>query len=125
MSPAKAADSPALWKSAPLFAALGDERRLRLLVRLRVDGPASIARLSSDYDVTRQAIRKHLHVLNVAGLVRGERRGREHVWRLEPKPLQQAAAQLDAISAQWGDALGRLKRHVEDNQVTGSPSRRR
>jgi DNA-binding transcriptional ArsR family regulator len=65
--------------AAPLFAALGDATRLRLLHRLSVSGPESIARLSEKSEVTRQAITKHLEVLAEAGLVRGTRRGRERI----------------------------------------------
>jgi DNA-binding transcriptional ArsR family regulator len=99
--------------AAPLFAALGDETRLKLLVRLATGGPESIAALSARATVSRQAIKKHLDVLARAGLVRGDRRGREHVWRLEPKRLGAAMVYLDKISRQWDDALERLKRFVE------------
>src|SRR5919108_405938 len=63
--------------------------------------------------VTRQAITKHLPVLARAGLVRGTRRGREHVWELDPTQLAEARRYLDSISAQWDDALSRLKAFVE------------
>ena len=99
--------------AAPLFAALGDETRLRLLVRLSSSGPESIARLSAKSPVSRQAIKKHLDVLSRAGLVRGNRRGREHIWQLEPKRLADAHLYLDGISRQWDDALNRLRRFVE------------
>ncbi len=99
--------------AAPLFAALGDETRLRLLVRLSSSGPESIARLSAKSPVSRQAVKKHLDVLLRAGLVRGNRRGREHIWQLEPKRLADAHLYLDRISRQWDDALNRLKRFVE------------
>lgn len=113
MSPASAISLAQVRDAAPLFAALGDETRLRLLVRLCASGPGSIARLSAEAAVSRQAIRKHLEVLSGAGLVRGSRRGREHVWRLEPNRVAEARAHLDRISQQWDDALGRLKSFVE------------
>ena len=99
--------------AAPLFAALGDRTRLRLLLRLSAGGPDSIAGLSAKAEVSRQAIRKHLEVLAQAGLVRGQRRGREHVWELDPARLEDAHEHLVRISRQWDDALGRLKRFVE------------
>ncbi|HEU4539024.1 MAG TPA: metalloregulator ArsR/SmtB family transcription factor [Polyangiaceae bacterium] len=99
--------------SAPVFAALGDATRLGLVARLCAGGPASIVRLSEGAGVTRQAVAKHLRVLEGAGLVRGERRGRENVWRLEPRRLEEARRSLDRISAQWDDALDRLKALVE------------
>jgi DNA-binding transcriptional ArsR family regulator len=99
--------------AAPLFAALGDATRLSLLDRLAASGPRSIARLTEDSDVSRQAITKHLEILSDAGLVRGLRRGRERVWRLEAKRLAEAHAHLDRISALWDAALSRLKAFVE------------
>jgi DNA-binding transcriptional ArsR family regulator len=76
-------------------------------------GPASIARLTSGTELTRQAITKHLRTLEGAGLVRASRHGRESVWELEPKRLDDAKGYLDAISSQWDEALGRLKKLVE------------
>jgi DNA-binding transcriptional ArsR family regulator len=102
-----------LEESAPVFAALGDETRLRLVSRLCEQGPLSIAKLTAGSHVTRQAITKHLHVLAEAGLVRGTRDGRESVWELEPRRLQDARRHLDAISKQWDAALDRLKAFVE------------
>jgi DNA-binding transcriptional ArsR family regulator len=99
--------------AAPLFAALGDETRLGLLVRLSSQGPGSIARLSEKSSVSRQAITKHLEVLSDAGLVRSSRQGRERIWELEPKRLGDAHEYLDRISRQWDEALGRLKNLVE------------
>ena len=100
--------------AAPLFSALGDATRLRLVVRLSTNGPGSIARLSEHSAVSRQAIKKHLDVLSRAGLVRGHRRGREHIWQPEPTRLAEARVYLDRISQQWDDALHRLRRFVEE-----------
>ena len=102
-----------LGDSAPVFAALADETRLRIVARLCEDGPSSITRLAAGADVTRQAITKHLHVMEEAGLVQARRQGRESVWALEPRRLEQARRCLDAISEQWDDALERLKTFVE------------
>lgn len=113
MSPAKAIASARVRDAAPLFAALGDETRLQLLLRLSSGGPGSIARLSAKSQVSRQAITKHLEVLSEAGLVRGTRRGREHIWQLKPKRLADAREYLDRISRQWDDALDRLQSFVE------------
>jgi len=99
--------------SATLFAALGDETRLRLVARLCDSGPASIGRLTVGSNVTRQAITKHLRVMEEAGLVRGSRRGRESVWQLEQRRLEDARRYLDTISKQWDEALGRLREFVE------------
>ena len=102
-----------LQGSAGVFAALGDETRLRLVARLCNGGPMSIARLSDGSEVTRQAITKHLHVLEGAGLVRGCRQGRESLWELEPDRLEVARRSLDLIAAEWDAALERLRAFVE------------
>ena len=100
--------------SAPVFAALGDETRLRLVFRLCDEGPLSITRLAAGFDVTRQAITKHLRVMRGAGLVRSTRHGRESVWELDRRRLEDARRRLDAISKQWDEALSRLRNFVED-----------
>ncbi len=102
-----------LADTAPVFAALGDETRLRLVARLSSGGPMSIARLAAGASVTRQAVTKHLHVLAHAGLACSSRHGRESVWELERQPLDAARRYLDDISAQWDAALDRLKAFVE------------
>lgn len=100
--------------SALLFAALGDETRLRLIARLCDSGPLSISRLTAGFPVSRQAITKHLRVMEDAGLVRGARHGRESLWRLDRRRLREARRSLDSISRQWDDALGRLRSFVEE-----------
>src|SRR5262245_48561961 len=99
--------------SASLFAALGDETRLQLVARLCHDGPMSITRLAAGFDIGRQAITKHLRVMEEAGLVRSMWQGRESVWRLEQKRLAAARRHLQAISVQWDETLIRLKTFVE------------
>jgi DNA-binding transcriptional ArsR family regulator len=99
---------------ADLFAALGDETRLRLVSRLCDGGPMSIARLSEGERVTRQAVTKHLRVMEGSGLVRCTRKGRESVWQLNQRRLEHARRYLDSISKQWDKALVRLKDFVED-----------
>ena len=74
-----------LAKAAPVFAALGDETRLRIVARLCGKGPMSIVRLADGARVSRQAITKHLHALEEAGLARSSRAGRERVWQLRTK----------------------------------------
>lgn len=103
-----------MTEAAPVFAALGDTTRLRVVARLCVDGPLSITRLSEGAKVTRQAIAKHIHALADAGLVRDRRHGRERIWELEPKRLEIAHRCLDQISEQWDAAICRLKAFVEE-----------
>ncbi len=103
-----------LYDSAPVFAALGDQTRLRLVARLCADGPLSISRLGDGLEVSRQAITKHLQALADAGLLRDTRCGRERIWQLEPQRLAEARRCLDQISQQWDEALARLKAFVEE-----------
>lgn len=99
---------------AAIFAALGDETRLELLARLCDGGPLSIARLSEGVGITRQAVTKHLATLEGTGLLEAERAGRERVYQLAPARLQAARRYLDRVSAQWDDAIERLRAHVEE-----------
>src|SRR5258708_37832878 len=101
-------------RTAPMFAALGDETRLGLVARLSAEGPLSITRLTARTSVTRQAVTKHLHVLATAGLVSDLRRGRERIWELEPGQVEAARTYLEHVSKRWGDALDRLKQFVEE-----------
>jgi len=118
MSPSRGAAAPKVSDAVPVFVALGDPMRLRLLGRLSVDGPLSITRLSRGTGVTRQAITKHLHTLGAAGLVRHARRGRERVFELDHKRLEQARRYLNQIAAQWDEAVERLKAFVENAAET-------
>jgi DNA-binding transcriptional ArsR family regulator len=107
------AAAAALDHTAPVFAALGDPTRLRLVARLGREGPLSISRLSAGAGVTRQAVAKHLRVLAGAGLARGQRQGREQRWQLEAAPLAEARRSLEQIAQRWDEALDRLKATVE------------
>jgi DNA-binding transcriptional ArsR family regulator len=106
--------SAELAASAPVFAALGDVTRLRLVARLSTGEPRSITQLAEGSAVTRQAITKHLHVLAEAGLVSGRRQGREQMWEFNPRQLQEARRRLDLVAQQWEGALARLKLLVEE-----------
>lgn len=101
---------------APLFAALGDETRLQVLLRLSRRGRGSIAEVGEGVSVSRQAVTKHLNVLAKAGFVQGERHGREHVWRLRPERLKEVQAWLDRVSREWDGSLQQLQRFVEDGR---------
>jgi DNA-binding transcriptional ArsR family regulator len=100
--------------TAAVFAALGDETRLRLVSRLCDDGPTSITNLTRGTPITRQAITKHLRVMQDAGLVRNKKQGRESYWELDRRRIDEARRNLALISKQWDDALGRLRKFVED-----------
>ena len=109
----RSSSAASLRSAAPVFAALGDTTRLGIVARLSRSGPASIAELTADSGVTRQAVAKHLRVLEDAGLVRESRAGRETSWKLLPGGFSEARTNLDQIARQWEDALGRLKAFVE------------
>ena len=99
--------------SAPLFAALGDATRLRLMARLSRGGPQSIVRLTRGTRFTRQAITKHLRVLEDVGIVRGVRSGRENLFELDPAPIAEVRSYLELVSEEWDKTLARLKSFVE------------
>jgi len=98
---------------APVFAALGDEMRLVLVTKLSGGQRRSISQLAAGAKVTRQAITKHLRVLEEAGVVRSARQGRENLFAFEPRRIAEARRYLDDVAAQWDDALARLKSFVE------------
>lgn len=106
---AKARGTAALLRSAPLFAALGDETRLVILAQLAAGGPASIATLTTGTQVTRQAVSKHLRILADAGLVRVARDGRQTRCSLRPKPLGEAHELLERLATQWAAACAQRK----------------
>lgn len=94
---------------APVFAALGDGTRLSLLQKLSDGRTRSIATLSADTCLTRQAITKHLRVLEHAGLVSSSRAGRESRYTFRPEPIAEIRSYLETVSAQWDGALSRLR----------------
>jgi DNA-binding transcriptional ArsR family regulator len=104
----------ALAAAAPVFAALGDETRLRLVARLGSEGPLSITRLTAGTDVTRQAVTKHLQVLADAGLARSAPQGRERLWEVRTEALDEARRQLDRIASRWDATLQRMKAALEN-----------
>jgi DNA-binding transcriptional ArsR family regulator len=112
MSPEAASRAPP--SPAPVFAALGDDTRLSLIARLAGGQPQSISQLTEGSTLTRQAITKHLRVLENAGVVRSTRSGRESLFEFEPAPIESVRSYLDRVSKQWDQALGRLQSFVED-----------
>jgi len=101
-------------KCAPIFAALGDKTRLTLVSNLSQDTPQSISQLTEGTKLTRQAVTKHLRVLEDVGIVRSNRSGREILFELDLRPFNDLKEYLDFVSDQWDDALLRLKSFVED-----------
>ena len=99
---------------APVFAALGDETRLSLVAILCGGQPHSISQLTKGSKLTRQAITKHLRVLESVGIVRSVRSGRESRFEFDPEPMEEMKKYLDHVSEQWDQALPRLKSFVEN-----------
>jgi DNA-binding transcriptional ArsR family regulator len=98
---------------ASIFAALGNATRLSVVAKLCAGPPRSITQLTADTRLTRQAVTKHLRVLQRARLVRSARAGRESRFELNPEPIIASKQYLDLISRQWDDALERLRDFVE------------
>ena len=111
----RSSSEASLRRQVGLFTALGDATRLSLVSRLSHGEAMSITRLSEGRSTTRQSITKHLRVLKRAGLVRSVRAGRENRFALEPEGLRLAEHSLQRIAQQWDEALGRLKRMIEDH----------
>lgn len=99
---------------APVFAALGDETRLMLVGKLCRGQPSSISELTQGSKLTRQAITKHLRVLESVGIVHSVRKGRESRFKFDPQPIEELRRYLDVVSQQWDEALLRLKSFVEE-----------
>jgi DNA-binding transcriptional ArsR family regulator len=106
--------APGFILQAPLFAALGDETRLSLVARLCQDSWQSISQLAQGTNLTRQAVTKHLQVLEKVGLVRSVRKGRETLFEFDATPIETMTQYLDAVSAQWEKKLTVLKNFIEE-----------
>jgi len=100
--------------AAPVFAALGEPVRLAIIARLCGDGPLPTIRLKHGTSLSRQAVTKHLRILEDVGLVRSDRVGRDRSWRIEEGQLARTGAYLEQISALWEARLERLRSFVED-----------
>ena len=100
--------------AAEVFSALGDKSRLLVLRKLSGGAALSATSLAEGAPVTRQAIAKHLQILGAAGLVIHYRQGREVLYALERRRLDEARDFLAAVSAAWDDAIARLRDMVEE-----------
>jgi DNA-binding transcriptional ArsR family regulator len=115
MSRKRRSTAPAKRRArAPVFAALGDETRLSLVAKLCGRRPCSISQLTQGSKLTRQAITKHLRVLENVGIVHSVRTGRESLFEFDPQPIESIQQYLDFASKHWDQALSRLKSLVED-----------
>ena len=106
--------SQGFFLQAPIFAALGDETRLALIAKLcRVSGQ-SITQLAEGTKLTRQAVTKHLQVLERVGLVRSVQKGRETLFEFDATPIETMTQYLDLVSDQWGRKLTDLQTFLEE-----------
>jgi DNA-binding transcriptional ArsR family regulator len=110
---------------AGVFFALGDDTRLAVVEKLSTGGGLSATALSDGAKMTRQAIVKHLQVLEGAGLVTSEKRGREVLYVIQGEGFMDAKTFLDGISAGWDRAIERLRRLVEEPEAAPPPGRRK
>ena len=99
--------------TATVFAALGDSTRLLLVLSLSRGNRQSIAQLTESKPLTRQAVSKHLRILESAGVVSSRREGRENLFALNPRALDELRSYVEQISDQWDASLARLKAFVE------------
>ena len=98
-----------------VFSAISDPTRRSMLERLQREGPLSIRALSEPLVMSRQAVTKHLDILEAAGLVEKQVEGRERLHRLSPRPLQDVDTWLAPFAAFWDDRLARLRLHLEED----------
>ena len=98
---------------AQLFAALGEPTRIGVVDRLRDGSEQSITSIATELPISRQALTKHLKVLEAAGIASSRRLGRETVYRIDPVGLVAAERWIADVSDQWDGAIDRLKKHVE------------
>jgi DNA-binding transcriptional ArsR family regulator len=100
-------------RAAAVFDALADPTRRDVMRSVAAAGPVTATQLAARLPVTRQAIAKHLDALGAAGLVTGERRGREVQWSLTPAPLDAAVRWIEDVGGAWDRRLAALARHVD------------
>ena len=104
-----------LESKAPIFAALGDPVRLALVSQLSQGGPLPTIQLKQSTNLSRQAVTKHLQILEDTGIVKSKRVGRDRQWQIELQKLVEVRRCLEQISTQWDQTLERLRQFVEDN----------
>jgi DNA-binding transcriptional ArsR family regulator len=103
-----------------VFAALADPTRRQLLDQISRQGPLTATELAGDYPMTRQAVVKHLSTLAQAGLLAGERQGRDVRYRVVGDGLGDAAAWLTTVGERWDKRLAALQRHLGGEAKAGS-----
>ena len=103
--------------NTPIFAALADPTRRKLLANLAESSPKTATQLAEEYPITRQGILKHLRILEAAGLVAVYQQGREKRYSFTPEPLSELEQWLQDLSGKWDERLLRLKTFLENEQA--------
>jgi DNA-binding transcriptional ArsR family regulator len=103
--------------NAPIFAALADPTRRKLLANLAESSPKTATQLAEEYPITRQGILKHLRILEAAGLVAVYQQGREKRYSFTPEPLSELEQWIQDLSHKWDERLLRLKTFLENEQA--------
>ena len=106
--------TPGFFLQAHTFAALGDETRLSLIARLCRVTQQSISQLAAGTNLTRQAVTKHLQILERVGLVRSVRKGRETLFEFDATPIETMTQYLDLVSGQWERKLTDLQTFLDE-----------
>lgn len=102
--------------NAPVFTAIADPVRRSLLANLAKSSPRTASQLAEEYPITRQGILKHLHILEDAGLVAVQKKGKEKRYTLTPEPLGDIEKWVEELNAIWDARLMRLKKLVESQE---------
>jgi DNA-binding transcriptional ArsR family regulator len=100
--------------NAPIFAALADPMRRKLLINLAENSPKTVTQLAREYPISRQGIMKHLQVLRDAGLVAVHQQGRDKLYTFTPELLSELEQWIKELNAKWDERLLRLKTFIED-----------
>jgi DNA-binding transcriptional ArsR family regulator len=103
--------------NTPIFAALADPTRRKLLANLAESSPKTATQLAEEYPITRQGILKHLRILEAAGLVAVNQQGREKRYSFTPEPLSELEQWIQDLSGKWDERLLRLKTFLENEQA--------
>ena len=102
---------------APIFAALADPMRRKLLISLAEHSSKTATQMAEEYPITRQGILKHLNILEEAGLVAVSQKGREKRYVLTPAPLSELDQWIKALNSKWDERLMRLKTFIESENA--------
>jgi DNA-binding transcriptional ArsR family regulator len=102
-------------QSEAVWTALSDPTRRAILERL-TRGPTRVTDVAAPFEMSLNAVSKHIKVLEAAHLVRRTREGREHMLELDPKPLREVARWASNLERFWSERLGRIEQFFEEKR---------